>query len=176
MPEAYSSPLRDRFGATFHLNFYEESDIATILARSARLLKVEAHQQAIDLLSTRSRRTPRVANRLLKRVRDFAQVRGTGLVDEAAALAALKMLDVDHLGLDRMDRHLLSVIVEKFQGGPVGLGTLAAATQEETDTIEDVHEPYLIQLGFLERTPRGRMATEGAYRHLGRPVPEQRLV
>jgi Holliday junction DNA helicase RuvB len=171
-----SSPLRDRFGATFHLNFYEPGDIEAILARSARLLNVEAQPEAISLLSSRSRATPRVANRLLKRIRDFAQVKADGRIDVPVAEAALKMLDVDQHGLDRVDRHILSTLIEKFRGGPVGLSTLAAATQEEIETLEEIHEPYLIQLGLIDRTPRGRMATEGAYRHLGRPMPEQKLV
>ncbi|OGL66995.1 Holliday junction DNA helicase RuvB [Candidatus Uhrbacteria bacterium RIFCSPHIGHO2_01_FULL_63_20] len=171
-----SSPLRDRFGATFHLNFYEQSDIATIIARSAKLLDVPTDEPAVRLLSERSRRTPRVANRLLRRVRDFAQVRAQGDITEPVAKDALIMLDVDEFGLDRVDRFILQTIVDKFQGGPVGLSTLAAATQEESDTLEEVHEPYLIQLGLLERTARGRMATGEAYRHLGRPVPEQRAL
>ncbi len=162
-----SAPLRDRFGATYHLNFYEEGDIHQILTRSARLLNVEADTDAIQLLSTRARRTPRIANRLLRRVRDVAQVKGDGRVTSASAQEGLTMLEVDALGLDRVDRYLLSTIIEKFRGGPVGLSTLAASTQEELETIEDVHEPYLIQVGMLARTPRGRVVTDLAYKHLG---------
>ncbi len=166
-----SSPLRDRFGVTHHLNFYEETDIAKILARSATLLKVEVAPAAVQLLASRSRRTPRIANRLLRRVRDFAQVKSNGCVDEALCHAALKMLDVDHVGLDQTDRRILRTIIEKFAGGPVGLSTIAAATQEEIETIEDVHEPYLIQVGFLARTPRGRVVTPHGYHHLKLEAP-----
>jgi len=166
-----SSPLRDRFGMTHHLNFYEEADIASILSRSARLLKVEIDLDATALIAARARQTPRVANRLLRRIRDFAQVRAQGHITPQVAHDALAMLDVDTHGLDAVDRRLLATIIEKFNGGPVGLGTLSASTQEEIDTIEDVYEPYLLQLGFLHRTPRGRMATERAYQHLGLQPP-----
>jgi len=166
-----SSPLRDRFGMTHHLNFYEEADIASILSRSARLLKVEIDPDATALIAARARQTPRVANRLLRRIRDFAQVRAQGHITPQVAHDALAMLDVDTHGLDAVDRRLLATIIEKFNGGPVGLGTLSASTQEEIDTIEDVYEPYLLQLGFLHRTPRGRMATERAYQHLGLQPP-----
>lgn len=166
-----SSPLRDRFGATYHLNFYEEGDLAQILTRSAQLLDVPADAEAISLLSARARRTPRIANRLLKRVRDFAQVKADGRVTVDVANAALAMLDVDAFGLDHVDRRLLRVIVETFNGGPVGLSTLAAASQEELATIEEVHEPFLLQLGMIQRTPRGRTATDRAYRHLGLTPP-----
>lgn len=162
-----SAPLRDRFGSTLHLNFYNEADMAKIVIRSAQILAMNIDSQASATIANRSRRTPRIANRLLKRVRDYAQVKQAGLVDQAAADAALALLAIDHLGLDSVDRHLLTTIIDKFQGGPVGLGTLAAATQEETETIEEVYEPFLLQLGFLERTPRGRMATPRAYAHLG---------
>lgn len=162
-----SSPLRDRFGATYHLNFYEEPDIAAILARSSSLLETEADTEALSMLAGRSRRTPRIANRLLRRVRDVAQVKGEGRITVPVSEQALSMLEVDTLGLDRIDRHILETLITSFGGGPVGLSTLAAATQEELETIEDVHEPYLIQVGMLARTPRGRVATERAYQHLG---------
>jgi Holliday junction DNA helicase RuvB len=167
-----SSPLRDRFGMTYHLNFYEEDEMKKILERSANLLGVETEAAAIHELASRSRRTPRIANRLLRRVRDYAAVKSDGKITKPTAEEALKMLDVDKFGLDQVDRHLLKVLIEKFNGGPVGIGTLAAATQEEAETIEDVYEPFLIQLGFLQRTPRGRMATPKAYEHLGIGVPE----
>lgn len=166
-----SSPLRDRFGMTFHLNFYEESDLERIIQRSAALLSAKIEPEATALLATRARRTPRVANRLLKRVRDFAEVRAGGTITPEVATDALALLDVDHHGLDAVDRRLLTTIIEKFSGGPVGLGTLSAATQEEIATIEDVYEPYLLQLGFLNRTPRGRVATDRAYQHLGFTPP-----
>jgi Holliday junction DNA helicase RuvB len=162
-----SSPLRDRFGMTHHLDFYEPEDIASIITRSARLLNAAIEPEAVHLLADRSRRTPRVANRLLRRVRDFAQVRADGRITQSVADGALQLLDVDGEGLDAVDRRLLATIIEKFNGGPVGLSTLSASTQEELETIEDVHEPYLLQLGFLNRTPRGRIATERAYHHLG---------
>ena len=168
-----SSPLRDRFGATYHLNFYEENDIANILERSARLLNVEIDIPSIRLLSSRSRRTPRIANRLLRRIRDFAQVRASGQITPNVAEQALLMLDIDQAGLDQVDRLLLQTIIDKFNGGPVGLSTLAASTQEEIETIEDIYEPFLLQLGLLQRTPRGRMATDHAYRHLGRTPPQR---
>lgn len=171
-----SSPLRDRFGATYHLNFYEEDDIADILKRSARLLGVEIDASSIQLLSSRSRRTPRIANRLLRRIRDFAQVRANGHITPEVAEQALLMLDIDHVGLDQIDRLLLQTIIDKFNGGPVGLSTLAASTQEEIETIEDIYEPFLLQLGLLQRTPRGRMATDHAYRHLGRTPPQRQTL
>ncbi len=167
-----SSPLRDRFGVTHHLNFYTNEDIGKIVSRSAGLLNVETHPEAINLLSTRSRRTPRIANRLLRRVRDFADVRANGTITKEVCGDALQMLNIDHHGLDQTDRHILETIIEKFNGGPVGLSTVAAATQEEIQTIEDVHEPFLLQLGFLARTPRGRVATEHAYKHLNKQFPE----
>ncbi len=168
-----SSPLRDRFGATYHLNFYEEDDIASILERSARLLGVKIDIPSIRLLSSRSRRTPRIANRLLRRIRDFAQVRANGRVTPEITEQALLMLDIDRAGLDQVDRLLLQTIIDKFNGGPVGLSTLAASTQEEIETIEDIYEPFLLQLGLLQRTPRGRIATDHAYRHLGRTPPKR---
>jgi Holliday junction DNA helicase RuvB len=162
-----SAPLRDRFGSTLHLNFYNEADMAKIVARSATILSMEIAEEAATTIANRSRRTPRIANRLLKRVRDYAQIKHHGQVHKEAADGALALLAIDHLGLDSVDRHLLATIIDKFQGGPVGLGTLAAATQEETETIEEIYEPFLLQLGFLERTPRGRVATPRAYEHLG---------
>jgi Holliday junction DNA helicase RuvB len=171
-----SSPLRDRFGMTYHLNFYEHADIGRIIGRSAGLLGIQADADAIALLAERSRRTPRIANRLLKRVRDFAQVRADGRITRQVAEGALAMLNVDAHGLDDVDRRLLLTIIEKFQGGPVGLSTLAASTQEEIDTIEDVYEPFLLQLGFLARTPRGRVATDLAHRHLGFEPPRRNVV
>lgn len=163
-----SSPLRDRFGATHQLSFYTEDEIAHIIRRNANLLSVTLDEQAVQRLATRARQTPRIANRLLKRLRDFAQVRGDGHVSETLAIAAFDLLGVDAFGLDVVDRRILEAIIDKFQGGPVGLSTLAAATQEELDTIEEVYEPFLLQNGFLERTPRGRVATRRAYEHLGK--------
>ncbi len=162
-----SSPLRDRFGLVHRLEFYEPEDIEKILNRSAKILKIKIDKKGAREIAKRSRKTPRIANRLLKRVRDFAEVKGSGEITEDIARQALEMLEVDELGLDNTDRNLLETIVHKFGGGPVGLNTLAAATNEEVDTIEEVYEPYLIQLGFLERTPRGRKATAHAYNHLG---------
>lgn len=167
-----SSPLRDRFGMTFHLNFYEPEDIGRIIHRSAGILDVPIDEPCSHMLAERSRRTPRIANRLLRRVRDFAQVRAQGSITESVAREALHMLEVDEHGLDPIDRRILSMIIEKFNGGPVGLGTISAASQEEIATIEDVYEPFLIQLGFLKRTPRGRVVTDHAYTHLGYDLPE----
>ena len=161
-----SSPLRDRFGATHQLSFYTQGEIAAIIRRSAGLLGVEMDEHSVSHLAARARQTPRIANRLLKRLRDFAQVKGDGVVTEPLACAAFQMMGVDEIGLDAVDRRILSAIIEKFRGGPVGLSTLAAATQEELETIEEVYEPFLLQTGFLERTPRGRVATRLAYRHL----------
>jgi len=166
-----TNPLRDRFGIVARLEFYSHQDLARIVQRSARLLKVELEGEGADEIAKRSRGTPRVANRLLRRVRDYAQVKGDGTVSKAVAEAALKMLDVDVLGLDVMDRKLLLAVIEKFGGGPVGLDNLAHAVGEEADTIEDVLEPYLIQQGYLQRTPRGRVATLTAYRHFGIVAP-----
>ena len=164
-----SPPLRDRFGAVYRLDFYDQKSIETILHRSARILQIEAEGEGLKEIARRARGTPRVANRLLKRVRDYAQVIGNGTATHAAAVEALTKLEVDAIGLDEVDHKLLRTIVEKFNGGPVGLETLAAAISEESDTIMDVYEPYLLQLGFLERTPRGRTATQLAYQHLGLP-------
>lgn len=171
-----SAPLRDRFGSTFHLNFYTDDDMSSIVSRSAGILNVPLDTVSASAIASRSRKTPRIANRLLKRVRDYAQIKNNGQISKDIADAALTMLAIDHLGLDNVDRHLLSTIIEKFQGGPVGLGTLAAATQEETETIEEVYEPFLLQLGFLERTPRGRVATPRAYEHLGLRSARQTLI
>jgi Holliday junction DNA helicase RuvB len=162
-----SNPLRNRFGATHRLEFYENSEIEKILERSSRILGVAIEKTGLAKIASCARCTPRVANRLLKRVRDFAQIKEHKLVDSAIAKEALEMIDVDHIGLEPADRHILKTIIEKFQGGPVGLATIAAATSEEIKTIEDVYEPYLIQIGFLARTPRGRVVTENGYRHLG---------
>lgn len=161
-----SSPFRDRFGATYHLNFYDEGEIGQIVDRSARLLDIPIDDATCSAIASRCRRTPRIANRLLKRVRDYAEVKHEGALSPDVAHAALEMLGVDALGLDKVDRVILTTIIEKFGGGPVGLQTLSAATQEERQTIEDIYEPFLLQLGFLERTPRGRVATTAAYRHL----------
>lgn len=167
-----SGPLRNRFGATFRLNFYELADMIKIVARSAKLLDIALDHEAVALIAKRSRATPRIANRLLKRVRDYAQVKGDGQGTVAIATAALDQLQVDPLGLDDLDRQILSIIIEKFKGGPVGVNAIAAALQEEEGTIEEIYEPYLMQLGFLQRTPRGRVATEAAYEHLGLAVPQ----
>jgi holliday junction DNA helicase RuvB len=167
-----TSPLRDRFGAVFRLEYYDDEAMHDIVLRSSRILAVEIEADGAREIALRSRGTPRVANRLLKRVRDYAQVRADGVITRDVATAALTLLDVDELGLDDVDRRILLAIVEKFDGGPVGIDTLAAATSEETDTIMDVYEPYLIQLGFLQRTPRGRVATRRAYEHLGRDAPQ----
>ena len=163
-----TSPLRDRFGVVMRLDFYSQEELQVILRRSADLLRVGIDDEGTVEIARRSRGTPRVANRLLKRVRDYAQVRADGFITSEVASQALKLLDVDDLGLDKMDRQLLEAIIDKFGGGPVGLETLSAVLNEEKDTIEDVYEPYLIQEGYLKRTPRGRTATPLAYRHLRR--------
>jgi Holliday junction DNA helicase RuvB len=166
-----TNPLRDRFGIVARLEFYSEPELATIVGRSARLLQIALDSAGAAEIARRSRGTPRIANRLLRRVRDYAQVKADGAVSKAVAEAALKMLDVDALGLDLMDRKLLLAVIEKFSGGPVGLDNLAHAIGEESDTIEDVLEPYLIQQGYLQRTPRGRVASLAAYRHFGIVAP-----
>jgi Holliday junction DNA helicase RuvB len=163
-----SSALRDRFGTTFRLDFYGTDELERILRRSAGILDVTIDADGAAEIARRSRGTPRIANRLLRRVRDFAQVRAAGHVDRPVARDALALLDVDEAGFDKMDRALMLSIIDKFEGGPVGLDTLSAAVGEERDTIEDVYEPFLIQEGFLARTPRGRVATALAYRHFGR--------
>jgi Holliday junction DNA helicase RuvB len=166
-----TNPLRDRFGIVARLEFYNPAELTRILQRSSQLLKVYLEEEGAREIARRSRGTPRIANRLLRRVRDYAQVRADGKVSREVADAALKMLDVDALGLDLMDRKLLLAVIEKFAGGPVGLENLAHVVGEEADTIEDVLEPYLIQCGYLQRTPRGRMATLTAYRHFGIVAP-----
>lgn len=163
-----SAPLRDRFGMVFHLEFYSLPDMERIVRRSAGILKTDIESAAASEIAARSRRTPRIANRLLKRTRDYCEVKGNGQITEHHCHGAFDMLAVDPLGLDAVDRKILETIIDKFGGGPVGLGTIAAATGEETATIEDVYEPFLMQLGFLDRSPRGRLATERAYTHLGR--------
>jgi Holliday junction DNA helicase RuvB len=166
-----TTPLRDRFGIQHRLEHYCAEDLAKIVLRSSRLLDVGIDHRGADAIARRSRGTPRVANRLLKRVRDYAEVRGSGVVTEPVAAAALDLLQVDHEGLDRLDREILRAICEKFAGGPVGLSTLAVAVGEEQDTVEDVYEPYLLQRGLIERTPRGRAATRRAFEHLGLEAP-----
>jgi Holliday junction DNA helicase RuvB len=166
-----TNPLRDRFGIVARLEFYNQDELATIVRRSSQLLNIKVEDQGAREIASRARGTPRIANRLLRRVRDYAQVKADGKVTRPVADAALKMLDVDALGLDLMDRKLLLAVIEKFAGGPVGLENLAHVIGEEADTIEDVLEPYLIQCGYLQRTPRGRMATLSAYRHFGIVAP-----
>jgi len=167
-----SSPLRSRFGLTFRIGFYKTDDIKKILQQSANTLSVKSEEKGLELIAKSSRYTPRVANRLLKRARDFSQVRGDNIITEAIARKSLRMLEVDELGLEPTDRRILEVLIEKFNGGPVGIQTLSAATSEEENTIEEIYEPYLLQLGFLQKTPRGRMATPLAYKHLGLKPPE----
>ncbi len=166
-----SSPLRDRFGVTFRLDYYSQDAMEKIIKRSAAILKIEIEPEGAKEIARRSRGTPRVANRLLRRVRDFAQVRADGIATAEVANEALRRLEIDHLGLDDADRRILHTIIDKFDGGPVGLETIAAATSEESDAVMDVYEPYLLQLGFLARTPRGRVATRRAYEHIGVPYP-----
>ncbi len=166
-----SSPLRDRFGFSAQLEHYAPDELLAILLRSARLLDVTIDRAGATEIAGRSRGTPRIANRLLRRVRDFADVEGDGTIDPAVARAALEVFDVDELGLDRLDRRVLEALVDRFGGGPVGLTTLATTVAEEPETIEDAVEPFLLRCGLLQRTPRGRTATVGAYAHLGRPVP-----
>jgi Holliday junction DNA helicase RuvB len=167
-----SAPLRDRFGATYRLEYYPEEDLQTIINRNSKILQAKIANDAAGELSKRSRFTPRIANRLLKRVRDFAQVRGNDTINLQTAKDALELLEIDGLGLDKNDRRVLETLIHKFGGKPVGLNTLAAATGEEEDTITDVHEPFLIRLGLITKTPKGRMATDAAYRHLGVTPPE----
>jgi Holliday junction DNA helicase RuvB len=165
-------PLRDRFGFTAHLDFYDELDIADIVARSSSLLNVDISKESIAELGKRSRGTPRIANRLLRRVRDYAQVHGDGSINLEITNSALKMYEVDEIGLDRLDKAILRVLIEQFNGGPVGLGTLAMAVGEERETVESVAEPFLVRSGFIARSPRGRTATAAAWRHLGKKAPE----
>jgi Holliday junction DNA helicase RuvB len=162
-----TSPLRDRFGIINRLDYYRPEDLEKILLRSARILNTEIKQDAAMEISRRSRGTPRIANRLLRRVRDFAQVKGSGIIELAISEHSLSAMEVDKMGFDEMDRKLLLTIIEKYSGGPVGLETLASSIREEKDTIEDVYEPYLLQEGFIDRTPRGRVATNLAYEHFG---------
>src|ERR1700724_4719452 len=167
-----SGPMRDRFGAVYRLDFYSKAELENIVQRSARILEIEIHPDAVAEIARRARGTPRIANRLLRRVRDYAQVRGDGRATADATRSALAMLDIDDLGLEPLDRQLLSTVITKFKGGPVGLDTTATSLSEEPETIEDVHEPYLIQIGFLARTSRGRVATDLAYRHMGVTPPD----
>lgn len=162
-----SPPLRDRFGAIYHLDFYDETAIETILKRSAAIIKVQVEGNSLFHIAKRARGTPRVANRLIKRIRDYAQVMANGVITESTALEALSKLEVDSIGLDSVDHKLLQAIIDRFDGGPVGLDTIAASINEDADTITSVYEPFLLQLGFLERTPRGRVVTKLAYEHLG---------
>lgn len=166
-PALLSSPLRNRFGATFQLSFYTQKDIEKIIERSSHLLNLKIDKDAIEVIAQRSRLTPRVANRLLKRVRDFAEVEGDGFINKEITRHALDFLEVDEMGLEIGDRRILKAAIEKFNGGPVGLQALSAAASEEEDSILDIYEPYLMQLGFIERTSRGRMVTRAAYQHLG---------
>jgi Holliday junction DNA helicase RuvB len=172
-PGRITLPLRERFGFSPRLDYYVVDDLARIVLRSAGILAVQTAEEAAREIARRSRGTPRIANRLLRRVRDVAEVRHDGAISTEIARAGLAMFEVDEEGLDRLDHAILSAVIEKFRGGPVGLSTLAAAVGEEPDTVEDVVEPYLLQLGFLQRTPRGRVATERAYRHLGEAAPGQ---
>lgn len=168
-----AAPLRDRFGHIYRLEFYTPDEIGQIIKRSSRILESHMDDESAGLLATRARLTPRIANRLFKRVRDFADVNGDGIIDSRMTHGALEMLEIDELGLDPADRNLLSTVIEHYGNRPVGLNTIAALTGDEMTTIEDFYEPYLIQIGFIERTPRGRQVTHRAYRHLGKPHPEK---
>jgi len=167
-----SSPLRNRFGATYHLDFYNDSEIEQILERSSKILKTEIDESGLKEIARRARKTPRVANRLLKRVRDYAQVHGDGKISKKTSQDALAMLEIDELGLESVDRLIIQTIIEKFNGGPVGVETIAAATFEEKDTICEIYEPYLMQVGFLARTSQGRVVTPAAYKHLNLKPPK----
>jgi len=169
-----TSPLRERFGIVGHLDFYSFQELKKIVLRSAKILEIKIEDEGAEIIASRSRATPRVANRLLRRIRDFAEVKGQGIITHKIAEDSLSSLEVDTAGLDSMDRKILLTIVEKFSGGPVGIETLAVAVSEEVDTLTDVYEPYLIQIGFLSRTARGRIATENAYRHLGLLPPKNK--
>jgi len=169
-----SNPLRNRFGAIHKLEFYDDGEMKQIIHRSGKILGVELDESGASEIARSSRKTPRVGNRMIKRVRDFAQINEHSTIDSAVARKALEMMEIDELGLEPTDRCILETIIKKFNGGPVGIQTIAAATSEEVETIEDVYEPFLIQLGFLTRTPRGRMVTEHGYKHLGYPVPEEK--
>jgi len=164
-----TSPLRDRFGMSFRLEFYTPAELSVIIKRSACILSIGIDHEGAEEMARRSRGTPRVANRLLKRVRDFVQVRGDGFIDGKMAVAALEMFEVDHKGFDHMDRKILLTLIDKFGGGPVGIDNLSSAIGEEKTTIEDIYEPFLIQEGYLQRTARGRIATKIAYEHFGKP-------
>ncbi len=170
---ALAAPLRDRFGVVSRLEYYQPDSLVHIIKRAAEILEIHIEERGAWEIAKRSRGTPRIANRLLKRVRDFAQISGDGIITDELADKALQRLEVDKLGLDSTDRIMLLTIINKFDGGPVGLDTLAAAISEETDTIEDVYEPYLLQLGFINRTARGRVATTAAYEHLGVPIKKE---
>jgi Holliday junction DNA helicase RuvB len=169
---ALAAPLRDRFGLIHRLEFYTPAEISQVITRAANILDSKIHAESAELLSTRARLTPRIANRLLKRVRDYADVNGDGIIDTETTKKALALLEVDELGLDPADRHLLTSIIDNYGSNPVGLNTIAALTGDEATTIEDFYEPYLLQLGFIERTPRGRRVTPKAYKHLGKNAPE----
>jgi Holliday junction DNA helicase RuvB len=166
-----TGPLRARFGIVHRLDFYQPDELATILHRSAGLLQIDVEEAGAREIARRSRGTPRIANRLLRRVRDFAQVRGEGIIDNDTAVAALELLEVDELGFDEVDRKILTIIIEQYRGGPAGISAIAAAVGEDRGTLEDLYEPFLIQEGFLQRTQRGRVATAKAYEHLGQPPP-----
>ena len=168
-----TSPLRDRFGVVHRLDFYSAEELGTILHRSAKILDVAMTEQGCREIARRSRGTPRIANRLLRRVRDYAQVKGNGMIDPETADKALALMEVDHAGLDKMDHKLLLTLIDQFNGGPVGVESLAASIHEERETIEDVYEPYLLQQGFLHRTPRGRVATASAFEHFGKTQPKR---
>jgi len=169
---ALAAPLRDRFGVISRLEYYKPEELVLVIKRAAEILDIQIEDKGAMEIARRSRGTPRIANRLLKRVRDFAQVSGDGIITDSIADDALLRLEVDKMGLDRTDRSMLETMIKKFGGGPVGIDTLAAAISEENDTIEDVYEPYLLQLGFINRTPRGRMVTRAGYEHMGIPYPE----
>lgn len=169
---ALAAPLRDRFGLIHRLEFYTPAEISQVITRAANILDSSIHAESAELLSTRARLTPRIANRLLKRVRDYADVNGDGIIDTVTTKKALALLEIDELGLDPADRHLLTSIIDNYGNNPVGLNTIAALTGDEATTIEDFYEPYLLQLGFIERTPRGRRVTVKAYKHLGKNAPE----
>ncbi|MCE5171713.1 Holliday junction branch migration DNA helicase RuvB [Paenibacillus profundus] len=169
-----SAPLRDRFGVMTRLEYYNKDELSFIVSRAADILEVQVVGDSSDEIAVRSRGTPRIANRLLKRVRDFAQVRGDGIITPEIAKEALQSIQVDPIGLDQIDHKMLHAMISHFRGGPVGLDTIAATIGEESQTIEDVYEPYLLQIGFLQRTPRGRMVTPQAYTHLGLPIPENK--
>ncbi len=168
-----SAPLRDRFGSTYHLDYYNDLEIKDIIERSANFLNIQLDDKSASEIAKRARGVPRVANRILRRIRDYAQVKNNGIINLDAVLESLKMQDIDEMGLNKVDREILLTIIEKFNGGPVGLKTLAAAVSEEEETIEEINEPFLLRLGFLARTPKGRVATDPAYRHLGLEVPSQ---